>query len=95
MIIFAILADGYSEAVGFKDNKEVHWSMTTFARDLEIMKELGPKCKEFPPHAAPTLIKSLADMLSGTEIKFKVVRLELTDKEAFELSKKHNHLTLA
>lgn len=95
MKIFAILAEGYSEAVAYKGGKEVNWTKITFTQNPAIMKSLEPKCKDFPVKFAPLAIQAFASMLEGHNVDFKIVYLELDDKEAINLSKKHNQLIFA
>lgn len=98
MKIYALISEGYSDAVGYENGKLVHWSKTDFAKDENTIHELvsNGKASSISHLSSPLFIRSLGELLSEAGVPFRTFQMELSPKEIAHLQKfKTKNLQLA
>lgn len=88
MKFYVLIAEGFSDAIGFENGKMLHWSKTDFAKDADVIHELltDGKATKISHEHAPKFIRNLGDLLADATIPFQTFQLELTAEEAHTLN---------
>lgn len=88
MKIFALIAEGFSDAVGFEGGKMLHWSKTDFAKDVDVIHELlsTGKATKISHEDSPKFIRNLGELLTDAQVSFQTFQLEVTAEDARTLN---------